>query len=137
MTTGVFRETIANREPWTEQALCAQVDQEMFFVEKGGSTKPAKTVCQLCPVRLECLQYALDHEERFGVWGGLSERERRKLTKPKHRPDPPSRTPIDIGNTPHGTHAGCNAGCRCRPCASAEGWYQRNRHKRRGTGGAA
>lgn len=137
MTTGVFRETIANREPWVEQALCAQIDSEIFFPEKGRSTKEAKRICGMCPVRLECLQAALDREERFGVWGGLSERERRKLTKPKHRPDPPSRLPIDIGNLTHGTHAGYNAGCKCRPCTTAEGWYQRNRHKRRGCGGAA
>lgn len=66
---------------WQEDALCAVTDPEAFFPEKGGSTKEAKRVCASCDVRVECLDYALDHDERFGIWGGLSERERRKLKK--------------------------------------------------------
>lgn len=68
---------------WTERALCAQTDPEAFFPEKGCSTLDAKKVCRACEVRAECLQYALEHDERFGVWGGTSERERRAL---KRRP---------------------------------------------------
>ena len=64
---------------WQERAVCAQTDPEAFYPEKGGSTREAKKVCLTCDVRDECLQYALDHDERFGIWGGLSERERRKL----------------------------------------------------------
>lgn len=63
---------------WQERALCAQTDPEAFFPEKGGGTRQAKQVCRACPVRPECLEYALANDERFGVWGGLSERERRK-----------------------------------------------------------
>lgn len=66
---------------WQERALCAQTDPEAFFPEKGGSTREAKKVCTGCEVRAECLEYALAHDERFGIWGGLSERERRKLKK--------------------------------------------------------
>lgn len=66
---------------WQEHALCAQTDPEAFFPEKGGSTREAKKVCQSCEVRTECLEYALEHDERFGIWGGLSERERRRLKK--------------------------------------------------------
>ena len=66
---------------WQERALCAQTDPEAFFPEKGGSTREAKKVCTGCDVRIECLEYALDHDERFGIWGGLSERERRKLKR--------------------------------------------------------
>jgi WhiB family redox-sensing transcriptional regulator len=66
---------------WQERALCAQTDPEAFFPEKGGSTREAKKVCLSCEVRAECLEYALAHDERFGIWGGLSERERRKLKK--------------------------------------------------------
>jgi len=66
---------------WQERALCAQTDPEAFFPEKGGSTREAKRVCQSCEVRAECLEYALAHDERFGIWGGLSERERRRLKK--------------------------------------------------------
>lgn len=69
------------KEEWLEQAVCAQTDPEAFFPEKGGSTREAKSVCVTCPIVRECLQYALDHDERFGIWGGLSERERRKLKK--------------------------------------------------------
>ena len=66
---------------WQDRALCAQTDPEAFFPEKGGSTREAKRICLSCPVRAECLEYALQHDERFGIWGGLSERERRRLKR--------------------------------------------------------
>ena len=66
---------------WQERALCAETDPEAFFPEKGGSTREAKRVCLSCEVRSECLDYALAHDERFGIWGGLSERERRRLKR--------------------------------------------------------
>jgi WhiB family transcriptional regulator, redox-sensing transcriptional regulator len=64
---------------WQERALCAQVDPELFFPEKGGSTRDAKNICAQCEVRDECLGDALENDERFGIWGGMSERERRRL----------------------------------------------------------
>jgi WhiB family redox-sensing transcriptional regulator len=54
---------------WQERALCAQTDPEAFFPEKGGSTREAKKVCVSCEVRAECLEYALENDERFGIWG--------------------------------------------------------------------
>ena len=66
---------------WQERALCAQTDPEAFFPEKGGSTREAKKVCASCDVKAECLEYALANDERFGIWGGLSERERRRIKK--------------------------------------------------------
>ena len=66
---------------WQEMARCAEVDGEIFFPEKGGSTKGAKLICAGCEVRDQCLQYALENDERFGIYGGLSERERRKLKR--------------------------------------------------------
>jgi WhiB family redox-sensing transcriptional regulator len=66
---------------WQTDALCAQTDPEAFFPEKGGSTRDAKRICTGCTVRGECLEYALQNDERFGIWGGLSERERRKLRR--------------------------------------------------------
>jgi WhiB family transcriptional regulator, redox-sensing transcriptional regulator len=72
---------LAEEMSWQERALCAQTDPESFFPEKGGSTREAKRVCLSCEVRSECLDYALSHDERFGIWGGLSERERRRLKK--------------------------------------------------------
>lgn len=66
---------------WQADSLCAQTDPEAFFPEKGGSTRDAKKVCGACNVRSQCLEYALANDERFGIWGGLSERERRRLRK--------------------------------------------------------
>lgn len=66
---------------WQALALCAETDPEAFFPEKGGSTREAKRVCGECEVRAECLEYAISNDERFGIWGGLSERERRKLKR--------------------------------------------------------
>ena len=71
----------ADEPEWQDRALCAQTDPEAFFPEKGGSTREAKRVCRSCEVRAECLEFALENDERFGIWGGLSERERRKLKK--------------------------------------------------------
>ena len=69
----------ADAQSWQEQALCAETDPEAFFPEKGGSTRDAKRVCTGCPVRAQCLEFALENDERFGIWGGLSERERRRV----------------------------------------------------------
>ena len=52
-----------------------------FFPERGASTREAKEVCRGCVVRGECLEYALANGEKFGIWGGLSERERRRLRR--------------------------------------------------------
>ncbi|KWX60327.1 transcription factor WhiB [Mycobacterium sp. NAZ190054] len=71
----------ADEDQWQERALCAQTDPEAFFPEKGGSTREAKRICQGCEVKDACLEYALANDERFGIWGGLSERERRRLKR--------------------------------------------------------
>ncbi|WP_309235591.1 WhiB family transcriptional regulator [Streptomyces sp. TRM64462] len=62
-------------------ALCAQTGPELFFPEPGSSTREAKLLCGGCEVRGACLEYALAHDERFGVWGGLSEQERHALKR--------------------------------------------------------
>jgi WhiB family redox-sensing transcriptional regulator len=66
---------------WQERANCLGVDPDLFFPERGASTREAKAVCRGCEVRAECLEYALDHGEKFGIWGGLSERERRRVRR--------------------------------------------------------
>lgn len=66
---------------WQSKARCNEVDPEIFFPERGGSSKAARNVCNECEVRLECLRYALANREQFGIWGGTSERERRKLRR--------------------------------------------------------
>jgi len=72
-----------NEQNWQESANCLGVDPDLFFPERGASTREAKEVCRGCVVRGECLEYALVNGEKFGIWGGLSERERRRLP-----PDP-------------------------------------------------
>jgi len=74
-------------QSWVDEALCAQTDPDAFFPDGGGSVKQAKKVCAKCPVVEDCLQWALSTNERFGVWGGKSERERRALT-PHNTPCP-------------------------------------------------
>lgn len=66
---------------WQESALCAQTDPELFFPEKNGSAKGAKKVCARCEVEADCLRYTLEHDENHGVWGGLSENQRRRLKR--------------------------------------------------------
>ncbi len=65
--------------PWVFDAACAQVDLELHFPAKGDSNRPAKLVCQGCPVIAECADYALDNAVSDGVWGGLSTRDRERL----------------------------------------------------------
>lgn len=76
-------------QPWADLALCAQTDPDLFFPEKGGTTAAARRVCRACEVRTDCLEWALENGERYGIWGGLSERQRRKITNsPPQRKDP-------------------------------------------------
>lgn len=66
---------------WADQAPCSSADPDAWFPSVGESGDMAKRVCGRCPVRSDCLEYALDHDEGFGIWGGLSEHERRKLRR--------------------------------------------------------
>jgi WhiB family transcriptional regulator, redox-sensing transcriptional regulator len=66
---------------WQARARCVEVDPEIFFPDRGGSSKAARAVCRDCSVQTECLKYALANREQFGIWGGTSERERRRLRR--------------------------------------------------------
>jgi WhiB family transcriptional regulator, redox-sensing transcriptional regulator len=66
---------------WQDHANCLGVDPDLFFPERGASTREAKEVCRGCVVRAECLEFALQNGEKFGIWGGLSERERRRIRR--------------------------------------------------------
>lgn len=66
---------------WRDDALCAQTDPTVFFPDKGESPTAARRVCFACPVRRECLTHAVAAPEPWGVWGGLTARQRRRLTR--------------------------------------------------------
>ena len=66
---------------WQDEANCLGVDPDLFFPERGASTREAKEVCRGCVVRVDCLEYALANGEKFGIWGGMSERERRRIRR--------------------------------------------------------
>ena len=76
---------------WQERANCLGVDPDLFFPERGASTREAKGVCRGCEVRVECLEYALLNRIEHGVWGGASERERRRILRRRRElvPSPP------------------------------------------------
>lgn len=108
--------------PWQERAMCAQTDPESFYPDKGGSTREAKMICWFsCPVREQCLQTALENDEHFGIWGGYSERERRKLKR--GMPINPTRLPK------HGTRSSYHKGCRCAECKAADYAYRAPRRR--------
>ena len=64
---------------WRELAACRGTDLEVFFPGRGESAGPARQVCAACPVRQPCLDYAITNRIVHGIWGGLTERERRAL----------------------------------------------------------
>lgn len=70
---------------WQTEALCAQTGADFFFPEPGSSVREAKRICGLCAIRTACLSYAMEKDERFGVWGGLSEKERLELRRRARR----------------------------------------------------
>ena len=79
---------------WMAAGLCAEVDPDLFYPESGAPNRDAKRVCGGCEVRAECLAYALAHRERFGVWGGTTERERRRMRRAPVTPAPDRRTGV-------------------------------------------
>jgi WhiB family transcriptional regulator, redox-sensing transcriptional regulator len=66
---------------WQDYANCRGADADLFFPERGASTRKAKAICNACEVKAECLDYAIVNGEKFGIWGGMSERERRRVRR--------------------------------------------------------
>ncbi len=127
----------ADPPAWTLAALCLDIDEPEIFYPPAGNdaarvTREAKRICELCPVRTECLTYALDHDEvNYGVWGGLSPRERRQLVPKIGRGKKRRQTPIV-----HGTETGYYTHRRrgeqaCVPCRDASAAIHRIRAERR------
>lgn len=81
--TAVTTETsvAVDSRDFMDNGNCRGKDPDIFFPERGASLRPAQRICAGCVVRNECLEYALQHGERFGVWGGASERERRRIRR--------------------------------------------------------
>lgn len=69
---------------WYENGNCLGVDPDLFFPERGASTREAKEVCRSCEVSRDCLEFALQNGEKFGIWGGMSERERRRIRRQRN-----------------------------------------------------
>jgi WhiB family redox-sensing transcriptional regulator len=70
-----------HRPRWMERAACRGLSTDLFFPERGADASAAKAVCAACPVRDDCYEYAFESGERHGIWGGTSERERRRIRR--------------------------------------------------------
>lgn len=119
--------TIVKERTWVDRAACKGMGADLFFPELGEDTRPAKEVCQGCPVRAECYAYSLEISTHHGIWGGKSERERRGK-----RPEwEPVQQPIR-----HGTNGGYTAHVRrqkpiCSECRIAHNQYNERAKERR------
>jgi len=74
-----------NANNWRQRAACRGVDPGIFYPVSDDDTEEAKAICSSCTVRQSCLEYALSAREREGVWGGLSERERRRIVRQRRK----------------------------------------------------
>lgn len=110
MTTPVF----INTEPWTEHAACKDTDYELWFPKAGDNGQRAKRICAGCPVRQQCLDFAITNEE-YGIWGGMSEHQRREHIRATRPPRPETRTHCRNYH-PLAIH-GVNTRGNCRECS--------------------
>lgn len=119
---------------WLSEALCPQVDWVDFFPKKGASAKPAKRICGMCAVRNECAEYALTSPVfLLGVWGGLTENERKEFRRAEGIESIPEQVFTDYY---HGTEAGYKRHQRageqpCGLCVQAETIARDMRKRRR------
>jgi WhiB family redox-sensing transcriptional regulator len=132
---------------WILEAACRGMSSEVFYPERGQDTHQAKMICMGCAVRVECLTFALETGEKFGIFGGTSERQRREMrrriatqhvqarkiaeafrpAKPEQPPPPPA-PPVPAAVNGHGTaNRYMRYGCRCDACRLAKAAYNRRR----------
>jgi WhiB family redox-sensing transcriptional regulator len=112
-----------DRPEWMDHGACVGANADLFFPPRGTTApiKEAKAICADCPVRHDCLEWAIDHHEVHGVWGGTSAKERRVM-----RASPSRQRPIN-----HGTGGGYQTHLRrgepaCRACLDAHNEYKRS-----------
>ena len=72
---------ITEERPWVVFSACRDKDSDLFFPETKVQERSALAICSICPVQSECLDYAFEAEIRFGVWGGMTEKRRRRLAR--------------------------------------------------------
>jgi WhiB family redox-sensing transcriptional regulator len=77
--------TALSTATWRKRADCRGIDPEIFFPATDEDAEEAKAICAMCPVRQACLEYALANREREGVWGGATERERRRIIRQRRK----------------------------------------------------
>lgn len=109
-----------DRPEWWDAARCRGVDPNVFYPFTDADVAAAKAVCAQCPVRQACLDHALAHREDDGVWGGATERERRRMKRPTKRK----------AKADHGTRPCYVAGCRRPECVAADRRYKNERRAR-------
>lgn len=121
---------------WFARAACRGGDTEAWYPDKGDWTTGAKSVCNgdderaPCSVRAECLEFALDTDQRWGIWGGMSSKERRRL-RPRGRSPRATRPPAECGTESGYTRHRDEGTTTCRACKDAMNVAQRARNARR------
>ena len=95
-------------DEWVRAAVCSQTDPESFYPEQGNTARDARRTCGRCPVRGECLSYAMDNEPRWGIFGGFNALERELLRR--------GRNPFRQPGRPKGGQRGHSWGCKCVVC---------------------
>ncbi len=83
--TGKVRGDMVNDVIWRDLGACRGLDPEVFFPETDDEAEVAKNICDGCDVRIACLEHALASREKVGVWGGTTERERRRIVRQRRR----------------------------------------------------
>jgi WhiB family transcriptional regulator, redox-sensing transcriptional regulator len=76
---------LATPATWQDDAACADAPAELFFSSEEEDQREALALCDACPVRSSCLEYALDNNEQYGIWGGVREQDRRRLNRERRQ----------------------------------------------------
>lgn len=112
-----FIEQLIHRPTWMADAECRGSNSAPFFPGRGEDISEARAICRRCDVQLECLAYAVNNEEKFGIWGGTSEHERRTLRRQTFGNARPSTKPPRICRR---CENGIDTGTLCAACAAAK-----------------